>query len=278
MPKPIDLPLYLGVFRALGIDPDPWQREVIEGRHPRLLLNCCRQAGKTTVVGLAALLEAMTNAMTRVLLVSRSHRQAREMLRQMAFFHKVLGGKYLTRHTASELEFSNLSRIVCVPCREETIRGFARVDLLVIDEAARVPDDLYRSVRPMLAVSGGRLVCLSTPYGQRGFFWDAWANGGGDWARIEVPAERVPRIAADFLTEERRALGEAWFRQEYQCSFESVEGLVYPTSAAAASKQWAVGSRQWAAAAGRRSEGLISGFAIRSRPCGACSTATACSG
>jgi hypothetical protein len=37
-----------------------------------------------------------------------------------------------------------------------TIRGFSAATLIVEDEAARVPDDLYFSVRPMLAVSGGR--------------------------------------------------------------------------------------------------------------------------
>src|SRR5260370_11782705 len=62
----------------------------------------------------------------------------------------------------------------------------------------------------MLAVSGGRLICLSTPHGRRGFFWDAWANGGQDLARIEVTADRIPRIAAEFLEKEKRCLGEAW--------------------------------------------------------------------
>src|SRR5207244_3774051 len=102
------------------------------------------------------------------------------------------------------------------------------VGLLIIDEAARVPDDLYRAVRPMLAVSGGRMICLSTPYGKRGFFYDAWAQGGADWLRIEVPAERIPRIPPEFLEEERRAIGDSWYRQEYCCSFEAMEGLVYP--------------------------------------------------
>jgi hypothetical protein len=80
----------------------------------------------------------------------------------------------------------------------------------------------------MLAVSDGRLICLSTPWGKRGFFHNAWARGGDDWARIEVPASRISRISAAFLAQERRALGEAFFRQEYQCSFEAMEGLVYP--------------------------------------------------
>src|SRR5262249_23755419 len=95
-------------------------------------------------------------------------------------------------------------------------------------EAARVPDDLYRSVRPMLAVSRGRLVCLSTPFGQRGFFYDEWTNGGPDWTRFRITAADCPRIGADFLEQERRSLGEGWVNQEYLCSFQSLEGLVYP--------------------------------------------------
>lgn len=227
-PFPRNRPPTAEVMGNLRIHPDPWQVAVIESQHPQLLLNCCRQAGKTTVVAIIGLLEAMCNAMTRVILVSRSHRQSREILRLMSFFNKLLGNRVKARITAEEMEFSNMSRIVSMPCREDTIRGFAHVDLLIIDEAARVPDDLYRAVRPMLAVSKGRLICLSTPFGKRGFFWKAWASGGDDWARFEVPATQIPRIAPDFLDKERRALGEAWFRQEYCCSFEATEGLVYP--------------------------------------------------
>src|SRR5262249_31903236 len=152
-------------------------------------------------------------------LLSRSHRQSAELFRIVTDFHRRLHAPLLERRTAQELQLSNFSRIVSLPCREDTIRGYSRVGLLVIDEAARVPDDLYRAVRPMLGVSGGRLICLSTPYGRRGFFHDAWARGGDDWLRIEVPAERIPRIAPAFLEQERRALGESWFRQEYCCSF-----------------------------------------------------------
>ena len=76
-------------------------------------------------------------------------------------------------------------------------------------------------------MSRGRLLALSTPFGQRGWFYEAW-QGGGDWERVKVTAEQCPRIAADFLAAERRALGESWFRQEFCCSFEALEGLVYP--------------------------------------------------
>ena len=51
--------------------------------------------------------------------------------------------------------FKNGSRIVGLPGKEATTRGFSNVSLLLFDEASRVPDDLFRAMRPTLAVSGG---------------------------------------------------------------------------------------------------------------------------
>jgi hypothetical protein len=86
-----------------------------------------------------------------------------------------------------------------------------------------VSDDLYRTVRPMLAVSGGRLVALSTPRGKQGWFHDEW-YGSGDWLRVRVPASQCPRIPAEFLADERRALGETWYAQEYEVTFTDAFG------------------------------------------------------
>jgi hypothetical protein len=114
-----------------------------------------------------------------------------------------------------------------LPSTEQTIRGYSGVRLLVVDEAARVPDALYFAVRPMLAVSGGRLVCLSTPFGKRGFFFEEWEHGQG-WERIKVTAHDCPRIHRDFLAEERAALGDFWFAQEYLCEFRETIDQVFP--------------------------------------------------
>ena len=103
-----------------------------------------------------------------------------------------------------------------------TIRGFSAVDLVIEDEAARVSDETYLAIRPMLVVSGDRLILMSTPFGKRGHFFDAWANGGDAWERTEITAGQCPRISDHFLEQERTALGEWRFRQEYFCKF--VEG------------------------------------------------------
>lgn len=99
--------------------------------------------------------------------------------------------------------------------------------LLVVDEASRVDDALYQAVRPMLAVSGGRIILLSTPFGKRGFFHHEWTEGGSEWERVLVTAEQVPRIPKAWLANERAAIGDWWYRQEYMCEFVETSDTVF---------------------------------------------------
>ena len=78
------------------------------------------------------------------------------------------------KETETQIELQNSSRIVSLPGKEATIRSFQGVTLLVLDEASRIPDDLYATVSAMTATAKGRQVLLSTPFGQRGFFWREW--------------------------------------------------------------------------------------------------------
>lgn len=216
------------LLAACGMAPDPWQRQLLLGADRQVLLCCSRQAGKSTVVSALALHTALFTPRALVLLLSPSLRQSAEVFRKVLDADDALGRPLPARHrTQLRLELANGSRVLCLPGREETIRGFGGVDLLVLDEAARIPDVLYRSVRPMLAVSRGRLVALSTPFGRRGWFHHEW-SGDGPWRRVQVTWRDCPRISAAFIDEERRALGDAWVAQEYETAFTALEGLVYP--------------------------------------------------
>src|ERR1700722_13662123 len=122
---PSSRPPAVTVMRNLGLEPDPWQIDVLQGGHSRLLLNCCRQAGKSTTVALLGLVEAVFVPGTKVLLVSRSLRQSTELYRIATHFYRGMNKPLPLRQTAEELCLSNFSRIVCLPCREETIRGYS---------------------------------------------------------------------------------------------------------------------------------------------------------
>jgi hypothetical protein len=215
------------VMAAAGMAPDPWQDRVLRSDAARVLLLCSRQAGKSSVSAALALSTALLRPAAPVLLLSPSDRQSAELFRKVVDLYDAAGRPVpAVSRTARRLDLANGSRVLSLPGTERTVRCFSGVALLVIDEAARVDDALYLAVRPMLAVSGGRLVALSTPYGKRGWFHDAW-HGEGEWERVRVTADECPRIPREFLEEERRALGERWFRQEYLCSFEDVIDAVF---------------------------------------------------
>ncbi len=218
------------MMRGLGLEPDPWQEEVLWSSAQRLLLLCSRQAGKSTTTAVLALHTALYQDESLVLLLSPSLRQSGELFRKLAGFYADLGRPVPpVQETALSLTLANGSRVVSLPASPETIRGYSGVRLLVIDEAAMVPDDLFVAVNPMLAVSRGRLVCLSTPLGQRGWFHEAWTEATAAWERVRVTAWDCPRIAREFLEEQKQLLGERWFRQEYECSFEETIGQVFST-------------------------------------------------
>ena len=215
------------LMRRTGLAPDPWQERVLRSGAARTLLNCSRQSGKSTVSAALALHEALYRPPALVLLLSPSLRQSVELFRTvMRFYRAIDGAPTPAEESALRVELPNCSRVVSLPGSEGTVRGFAGVRLIVIDEAARVEDDLYRAVRPMLAVSGGRLIAMSTPFGKRGWYFEEWDRGEG-WDRVRVPATECPRISPSFLAEERAHLGEWWFRQEYLCEFEESVASVF---------------------------------------------------
>lgn len=212
----------------LGFIPDPWQAQVLRGTGKRLLLNCARQSGKSTTAGLLALHRALYFDHSLILLISPSLRQSSELFRKITEWIDRLDQKpEMPEDNRLSCTLANGSRIVSLPSSEAKIRGFSGADLIIEDEASRVPDELYYSVRPMLAVSGGRLILMSTPFGKRGHFFEEWTKGGQVWERVEIDANHNPRITPEFLAEERAALGDWWYRQEYCCQFVETVDQVF---------------------------------------------------
>jgi hypothetical protein len=212
------------VKENLDFEPDPIQMWVLDAASKRGILNCTRQWGKSTTSAAKAIHQAMTEDRSLTIVVSPTARQSGEFVRKASEFLVQMG---ITPKGDGDneisLQFPNGSRIVGLPGTEATVRGFSKVALLLVDEASRVGDELYMAVRPMLAVSGGKLWLMSTPHGKRGFFYETWQNGGADWERVRVAAAECPRIPAAFLEEEKAALGERYFRQEYCCEFGEIE-------------------------------------------------------
>lgn len=212
--------------RSVGIVPDDWQREVLTSDHPRKLLCCGRQTGKSTVAAALSIHKALTVPRSTVLVVAPGERQAKLLFSKAAGLYK-RAGYPLPAHSERRtgLELSNGSVIEALPAVERTTRGYS-VDLLIVDEAAAVPDQDYHGILPALIATRGEQVLLSTPRGRRGFFHELY-HSGDDWLRVMVRSDEVGRIRGEDLEVFRRTMPEQFFRQEFYCEWLDTEGGLF---------------------------------------------------
>ena len=172
------------------------------------------------------------------LCVAPGIRQSGELMQKFDEFRGAveLDSGYMDEETKLSVKFRNKNRFMALPGSEKTIRGISAVTLLLEDESSRVLDILYKSVRPMLAVSHGRHILMSTPFGKRGHFWDIWdrrrkgVTEKGKWKWFLVSADDCPRISKDFLEDELEEHGRAWFMQEYFNEFVDEESQIITSS------------------------------------------------
>ena len=220
----------------VGFKPDDWQKDVLTWVQrnkqkkipPGLLLNCSRQTGKSTTAAYLATHTAIYYKNSLILLVSPSLRQSSEIFRKVRdTLHSLKLEVELDEDNRLSCQLRNKSRIVSLPGIEKTVRGYSGATLIIEDESARVDDEMYHSIRPMLAVSKGLLILMSTPFGKRGHFHQAWESKDEEWDRIEVPATSCPRIDPAWLEKEKKGMGEWWFLQEYMCKFMDAMDSVF---------------------------------------------------
>jgi hypothetical protein len=218
-------------FRSMGLTPDPWQEQFLRDPSSRQTLLCCRRAGKTTAAAARTLAHCLASPRRLAMVFSPTRRQSQEFVRAALDFDVALGKPIRrVRDNLSEVEWSNGSRLLSLPDAQRGVVGFTP-SLVVIDEASRVSDQLYKSIRPMLAL-GAHLLTLSTPFGRRGWFFETWGDAErlAKFSHWRVTWRQCPRITREFIAEERLELGDRWFRQEWETSFEDAVDSVFSAS------------------------------------------------
>jgi Terminase large subunit, T4likevirus-type, N-terminal len=202
-----------------GVRPDPWQVALLRSTAPHSLLCCARQVGKSTVTAFLALHTALTQPNTTTTIVAPVEEQANELLRKVtAAYHAIGAPVGIVREAVTRLELGNGSRVLALLGKESRMRSYSSA-LLVIDEAARVGDDVVNAASPTMAVSKGRFVALSTAFAKSGWFYKQWTDEPEPYLRLSIKARDCPRISPAFLASERRKLGQRWFAMEYENQF-----------------------------------------------------------
>ena len=206
----------LWVSQALGVEPTAWQMEFLRApRGASIVALTARQAGKTTTAAWAIAFCMLFTPGSLSVIACPAQRQSGEAVRRVREILVKFGAELKSDHVYG-LELKNGSRVLALPGSDDSIRGLTVDGWIIADEAARLSDDLISALRPMRARRPqARLAMLSTAWSRTDPFWTVWSNEDPSWIRLKATADVAGLFPAEFLDQERHALGEDNFKREY---------------------------------------------------------------
>src|SRR3990167_2478860 len=216
---------------------DGWQKEVLAYKG-NIVVCSGRQTGKSTVVAIKAAEFAVNNPNKHVLIVSVTEDQARELLAKAQMYiadtyeKRIKTNKSFTNKEKCTLTNGSIIRTKAVGQSGLGVRGFT-IDMLIADEAAFMPEDVWPAVTPMLSTTGGDIILLSTPHGRHGYFFQSFNNpdlgfkvfyvNSVENANTREIADSWPTWRKEkhlqFIASERARMSERQFAQEYLGQF-----------------------------------------------------------
>jgi hypothetical protein len=199
-------------IRSIGFSPYEWQEAVLRSAHKRKVINGARQAGKSTIVSAKPCHVAKFFPASVSLIVAATEQQAfYDMEKVKDFIAHDSNYPKIERDSDRLVTLGNGSWIMVVPATEKAARGPSAPRLILLDEASRIDDIVYRSgIIPMLTDNPEcELISISTPNGKDGFFFESFNNP--KWERYEV---RSPWEVLDIEFRLKPSLPEAEYRQQ----------------------------------------------------------------
>lgn len=250
-------------LQSIGFNAFLWQRIVASTSATRIILLCSRQAGKSTIVSSIPCHTAKYQSGSLNIVIAPTEDQAKEdILKIKDFIAHDPTYPHLKRDGSDIIALDNGSRIIVVVATDRGARGYSRPRTVVLDEASRIPDVVYKSgVVPMMNNNPkGKVFMLSTPFGRTGFFYDTWTRQSRRWQKIFVrtpydvdpynslklvdaePEENFKKKCAqdgiiglyspnhESLEGQQEILediGETQYQQEFCCDFVEINGQVF---------------------------------------------------
>ena len=216
---------------------DKWQQEIIDHKG-HILLCTGRQVGKTMTFSIKAAKYMIKHPKSRIIVVSLTEDQAQLIIVMILNYleenHKRLIAKGKKKPTKSRIWLTNDSMVISRPVGNtgDAIRGFTG-DVLIVDEASRMPEVMWAAAKPTLLTTGGEIWMCSTPYGKEGYFYECYLNKNNKFKVFHISSEEVIRnrpiskvwtkerkeAAIKFLESEKKDMSALQYAQEYLGEF-----------------------------------------------------------
>jgi hypothetical protein len=213
---------------------DDWQKEVLASKG-HILLCTGRQVGKTMIMARKAAEYMLSHPNSAIIVVSLTEDQAELIivfvLNYLEQNYKKEIAKGAKKPTKRKIQLKNHSFVLARPVGNtgDAVRGFTG-DVLIVDEASRMPEMMWAAAKPTLATTGGEIWMCSTPFGKQGYFYKCYLNRDDRFKVFHVntpdvykkrvwPSEQIKEDALEFLEEERKDMSQLEFGQEYEGRF-----------------------------------------------------------
>jgi hypothetical protein len=223
------------LMHRASMRPAPFQRRLLTKDRGDAIVCCSRQAGKSQSGSVLATHFAWRYPGFLVSLVAPTLRQAVELGRKCRALLPYLPDTRAVRDAETLVELHNGSRIMCFPGKPDSVRG-PSPKLIIVDEAAFCPDELFEALTPSRSRTGADLILLSTPNGRTGRFYEVWQSKDPGLLKIRVPWTEIPELTPEVVEPERALMPAARFAAEYECAFTSPVGAVFDASVIAAAR------------------------------------------
>ena len=230
----LPVPPYL---ELLGIEALPSQMAIINAiNNPKYRFVCAavsRRQGKTYIANIIGQLVSLVPG-SNILIMSPNY-----ALSQISFDLQ----RNLIKHFDLEVTKDNAKDKVIEISNGSTIRMGSvnqvdscvgrSYDLIIFDEAALADgkDAFNVALRPTLDKPNSKALFISTPRGRNNWFSEFFYRGFSDqfeeWCSIRATYKDNPRMSESDISEARKSMSEAEFKQEYEADFNTYEGQIW---------------------------------------------------
>ena len=224
-------------LELLGVTPLPSQMAIINAinnnKYRFVTAAISRRQGKTYIANIIGQLVSLVPG-SHILIMSPNY-----ALSQISFDLQ----RQLIKHFDLEVAKDNAKDKVIELTNGSTIRMGSinqvdscvgrSYDLIIFDEAALADgkEAFNVALRPTLDKDNSKALFISTPRGKNNWFAEFFNRGFTDefpeWASIRATYKDNPRMSESDITEARKSMSEAEFKQEYEADFNTYEGQIW---------------------------------------------------
>jgi len=224
-------------LELLGVEALPSQKAIINAiNNPKYRFVCAavsRRQGKTYIANIIGQLVSLVPG-SNILIMSPNY-----SLSQISFDLQ----RNLIKHFDLEVTKDNAKDKVIELSNGSTVRMGSvnqvdscvgrSYDLIIFDEAALADgkDAFNVALRPTLDKDNSKAIFISTPRGRNNWFAEFFDRGFNDefpeWCSIRATYKDNPRMSEMDISEARKSMSDAEFRQEYEADFNTYEGQIW---------------------------------------------------